>query len=107
MAAPFPPQGQQQPHTERPLKVYGEQYVPPGLPVGAVIDPVGGGGLPIFSDGQPRVLTPAGWVVLHATEWVISSRFTGQPQEVISAEEFAERFGPGGGAPLPAEGSTT
>jgi len=98
MAAPFPPQGAQSQHTERPLKVYGEQYVPPALPVGAVIDPMAGA-LPLFRDGQPRVLTPAGWVVLHATEWVISNRYTGQPIEVISHEEMTERFGTG-----PAEG---
>ena len=61
------------------------------LPVGVVIDP---GDPPIFVDGQPRVLTPAGWVVLHLTEWVISNRYTGQAIEVISADEFTERFGP-------------
>jgi len=92
MAAPHPPAGNQSSHTERPLKIYAEQYVTAGsLPVGAVIDP---GDPPIYQDGQPRVLLPAGWVVLHLTEWVISNRYTGAPVEVISAEEFAERFGP-------------
>ena len=92
MAAPYPPQGQQTPHTERPLKIYGEQYLGgQPLPVGAVIDP---GDPPIFQDGQARVLLPSGWVVVQLTDWVISSRYTGQPVEVISAEEFAERFGP-------------
>lgn len=99
MAAPLPPQGTQQQVTERPLRVFAEQYVEGGaLPVGAVINP---GEPPFFTDGQPRVLLPAGWVVLHPTEWVISNRYSGAASEVISAEEFSERFGPGGGAPLP------
>ena len=94
MAAPYPPQGQQTPHTERPLKVYGEQYVPPTLPVHAVINPIGPGDLPMFGDEEPRVPLSTGWVIVHPTDWVISNRYTGQPVEVISAEEFAERFGP-------------
>ena len=95
MAAPFPPQGNQTPHTERPLKVYGEPYVTEGeLPVGAVINPEPMPGLPLFTDGVPRVLLPSGWAVLHLTDVVISNRYTGKPIEVISAEEFAERFGP-------------
>jgi len=103
MAAPYPPQGNQAQQTERPLKVYGEQYLAgQPLPINVVIDPVGAGG-PIYSDGQPRVLLPAGWTVIQLTEYVISHRYTGQAIEVISAEEFAERFG-GGGQPLPAEG---
>lgn len=96
MAAPYPPQGQQQPHTERPLKIYGEQYLaghPP--PIGVVIDPSPGPDLPpIYNDGQARVLLPSGWVVIQLTDWVISNRYTGTASEVISAEEFAERFGP-------------
>jgi len=102
MAAPHPPQGNQSPHTERPLRVYAEQYLAgQPLPVGVVIDPWD----PAFvaPDGLPRVALPTGWVLIHPTDWVISNRFTGQPSEVISAEEFAERFGPGGGAPLPEE----
>lgn len=108
MAAPFPPQGDQQPYTERPLRIYGEQYVVGGpLPIGAVIDPTGGPPLPgqaplppLFVDGLPRVPTAFGWVVVHPTDWVISNRYSGKPVDVISAEEFSERFGPGG-APLP------
>jgi hypothetical protein len=96
MAAPYPPQGEQQAHTERPLKVYAEQYqTGHPLPVGAVINP---GDPPLFTDGKPRVLLPGrGPVELHLTEWVISNRYTGAPREVISDEEFTERFGPGGG----------
>jgi hypothetical protein len=97
MAAPFPPQGEQSQHTERPLKIYGEQYqAGHPLPVGVVIDPVVAD-LPLFSDGQPRVALPRGWVVVTLGEWVISNRYTGAPTEVISAEEFAERFGGGPG----------
>jgi len=92
MAAPFPPAGNQSQHTERPLKIYGEQYVTAGAyPVGVVVDP---GEPPIFQDGQARVPLPSGWVVVQLTDWVISSRYSGKPIEVISAEEFAERFGP-------------
>jgi hypothetical protein len=95
MAAPYPPQGNQSPHTERPLKIYGEQYLEGGtLPIGVVVDPAGGGDVPLFHDGAPRVLTPAGWRIVAVSDWVISNRYTGKPIEVISAEEFAERFGP-------------
>jgi hypothetical protein len=95
MAAPYPPAGNQSSHTERPLKIYAEQYASgQPLPVGAVIDPVGPGDLPLFTDGAARVPLPSGWVVLHLGAFVISNRYTGKPVEVISAEEFAERFGP-------------
>jgi len=92
MAAPIPPQGNQINITERPAKVYGEQYVPPTLPINVVINP---GDPPIFQDGQPRVLLPTGWVVVQPTEWVITNRYNGKAVEVISAEEFSERFNPG------------
>jgi hypothetical protein len=92
MAAPHPPQGNQQQFTERPLKIYGEQYVTAGqYPVGVVVDP---GDPPIFQDGQPRVPLATGWAIVNLTDWVISSRYSGKPIEVISAEEFTERFGP-------------
>lgn len=92
MAAPFPPAGNQSPHTERPLKVYAEQYLNgQPLPVGAVTDY---GDPPLFTDGLPRVPLAAGWVVLKLSDWVISNRYNGRPIEVISPEEFSERFGP-------------
>lgn len=91
MAAPFPPAGNQSQHTERPLKVYAEQYVAGApVPIGVsteVFDPA-------FPTGAPRVYLPGAVVVLQFSDWVISSRYTGKPIEVISAEEFAERFGP-------------
>ena len=91
MAAPHPPAGQQAQYTERPLKIYGEQYRDgQPLPVGVVIDP---GDPPIFSDGQPRILLPTGWVVVQLTEWIVSNRYSGLAVEVLSADEFAERFG--------------
>lgn len=91
MAAPFPPAGNQTPHTERPLKVYAEQYLTgQPLPVGATVET---GDPPMFSDGVPRVLLATGWRELQLGEWVISSRFSGAVREVLSAEEFAERFG--------------
>lgn len=97
MAAPLPPQGEQQPYTERPLRVYGEQYLEGApLPIGVVIiDPASP--MPLFTDGLPRVFLPSGPVVVQLTDWVISNRYSGEPREVISAEEFSERFG--GGSP--------
>jgi hypothetical protein len=95
MAAPYPPQGNQTPHTERPLKVYAEQYTAAGpLPVGASVEVVP----PIYTDGRPRVYANGHVYDLAEGDWVISNRYTGQPAEVISDEEFKERFG-GGGPP--------
>lgn len=91
MAAPIPPQGNQTQHTERPLKVYAEQYLEgQPLPIGVVINP---GDPPIFQDGQPRVALPTGWVVVSLTDWVLSNRYAGTPIEVISHDEMLERFG--------------
>lgn len=94
MAAPYPPQGNQTQHTEKPLKVYAEQYVEGApLPVGAVIiDPADP--LPLYIDGLPRVYLPTGPAIVHLGDWVISNRYTGAPREVISDEEKLERFGP-------------
>jgi hypothetical protein len=87
MAKPFPPQGQQTQHNERPLKVYAEQSVLGApLPIGAVV-------MPELGDDLPRVITDTKAYVLHDTEWVISNRYTGRPIEVISDDEFTERFG--------------
>jgi hypothetical protein len=91
MAAPYPPQGNQSPHTERPLKVYAEQYhVGQPLPVGVSTEVLE----PVYPNGEPRVYTADRPIPITDTDWVISSRYTGKPIEVISAEEFAERFGP-------------
>jgi hypothetical protein len=97
MGQPFPPQGNQTPHTERPLKVYAEQYLAGAdVPIGVEIGP---GDPPDFTEAA-RVTLPTGRVVVALTDWVISNRYTGRPSEVVSAEEFSERFG-GGGPPLP------
>jgi hypothetical protein len=95
MAAPFPPQGNQKQHTEKPLKVYAEQYVEgQPLPVGAVTETLD----PVYADGRPHVITADGRVYdLQFGDWVISNRYTGALIEVISDEEFSERFGGGGG----------
>jgi hypothetical protein len=94
MGQPTPPQGNQTPHTERPLKVYAEQYLAgQPLPIGATTETLN----PLYADGRPHVILATGVVRdLHETDWIISNRYTGQPVEVISAEEMAERFGPGG-----------
>lgn len=92
MAAPHAPAGNQSPHTERPLKVYAEQSVTgQPLPVGATTDY---GAPPLFTDGLPRVPLATGWVLVNLGDWVITNRYSGQPVEVISADEFTERFGP-------------
>lgn len=97
MAAPFPPQGNQTQHTERPLKVYAEQYLEGGaLPIGVVVIPPGGPDALVWADGLPRVFLPSGVVVVDPGDWVISNRYTGAPSDVISDEEFSERFGGGG-----------
>ena len=91
MAAPYPPQGNQQPYSERPPQVYGEQYhAGQALPIGASVEVFE----PAYPNGEPRVYAETGVYPLHEGDWVISNRYTGQPVEVISAEEFAERFGP-------------
>ncbi len=91
MAAPHPPQGNQKQFNERPLKVFGEQWIASGpLPVGAVMVP------DLFTDGLPRVFTDTKAYELHEGEWVISNRYSGKPIEVLSDEEFSERFGGGG-----------
>jgi len=97
MPQPYPPQGNQTQHTERPLKVYAEQYLEGGaLPIGARDT------APTGETTPPYLITAAGlYQPIRSTDWVISNRYTGQPIEVISDEEFTERFGPGGGAPLP------
>lgn len=101
MAAPNPPQGNQTQQTERPLRVYAEQYTAGGaLPVGVVvIDPNQTDPPPLFIDGLPRAYLPLGPKVVQPGDWVISNRYTGALMEVIGPEEFAERFG-GGGPPV-------
>jgi len=91
MAQPFPPQGNQSQQTEKPLKVYSEQYLEGApLPVGATVEPMA----PPMDNATPRVYANGRVYVLAFGDFVISSRFTGKPIEVISAEEHAERFGP-------------
>ena len=98
MAPPFPPQGNQSQHTERPLKVYAEQYLEGGaLPVGVLHNAPTGEETPPFAITADGLYQP-----VRSTDWVISSRYTGALIEVISDEEFTERFGGGGGQPLPA-----
>jgi hypothetical protein len=93
MAQPFPPQGNQQQHTERPLKVYAEQYLVGGpLPIGARNTVPTGESCPPYLTTADGIYQP-----LQDKDWVISSRYTGRPIEVISDEEFTERFGSGGG----------
>jgi hypothetical protein len=71
MAQPYPPQGEQQQHTERPIKVYAEQYLEgQPLPIGAVINP---GDPPLWTDGKPRVLLPTGPHELQLTEGDVSA----------------------------------
>lgn len=92
MAAPIPPQGNQQAYTERPYRVFGEQYLTgQPVPIGVSTDVFE----PTYPNGEPRVYTSSGPYPVHDTDWVITNRYTGAPIQVISADEFAERFGPG------------
>jgi hypothetical protein len=93
MAQPVPPQGAQQQYTERPLKIYGEQSVAGGpLPVGVQTTAPGGEPAP------PYLITAGGlYQPVRVGDWVVSNRYTGRPIEVVSDEEFTERFGGGGG----------
>jgi hypothetical protein len=90
MAAPFPPQGNQTQHTERPVKVYAEQMrTGAPLPIGVRTT------APTGEPAPPYVVVPDGrWFPVNETDWVLSSRYSGALVEVISAEEFTERFGP-------------
>lgn len=96
MAQPFPPQGEQKQYTERPMKVYGEQCVAGGaLPIGVSYS------LPTGEAVPPFVISAAGiYQPVRPGDWVISNRYNGQPIEVISDDEFQERFGGGGGPGL-------
>lgn len=93
MAPPFPPQGEQKQFTERPLKIYGEQFlVNSPLPIG--VQTMGPTGAP-----TPPYLVTAGGIYRTVVigDWIISNRYTGQVIDAISDEEFQERFGGGGG----------
>lgn len=94
MAAPFPPAGGQKQYTERPLKVYGEQYLAAAaVPIG--VKTTGPNGEPV----PPYVITSAGlYQPVREGDWVISNRYSGALVEVLSNEEFSERFGGSGAA---------
>ena len=88
MAQPFPPQGNQTQHTERPLKVYAEQ-MKAGAPIPVGVITTGPNGVAV----PPHLIAGGVYWPVREGEWVISNRYTGQPIEVISNEEYAERFG--------------
>lgn len=94
MAQPFPPQGNQTMAVEKPVRRWAEQFAPPApLPIGAIDTVVP----PVYVNGEPRVEIPGnGTVRLQPGDWVISSRYSGHVVEVISDEEYQERFGSGG-----------
>ena len=87
-----PPAGGQRQYVEKPLKVYGEQYLTGGpLPVGAVdaIEPI------YPASGGPYANTTTGVFPLHNTDWLLTNRYTGQPHSVITDADFQDRFGTG------------
>jgi hypothetical protein len=89
MAAPLPPQGNQELHTERPLRVYAEQMLTGApIPVGVLTT------APTGEPAPPHAFPGGVYRPVFDTDWIISNRYTGELMEVISAEEFAERFGP-------------
>jgi hypothetical protein len=91
MAQPRPPEGAQKQYNERPLKVFGEQYVEGQIPVGAIGPP--------DTEGEVRIFLSDTWIVLVLGDWVVTNRYTGVAVEVLSNEEFTERFG-GAGAEI-------
>jgi hypothetical protein len=95
---PIPPQGNQQLVVEKPLKVYAEQYLSgQPLPIGVVTEAYP----PVFAEGDARVYTADGQVLrVQHSDWVLTHRYSGLPQTVLSHEEYQERFG----APPIAEG---
>jgi len=89
MAAPKPPQGNQTQHTERPLKIYAEQMLASApLPIGVLTH------APTGEETPPYALPGGIYRPVLDTDWLLSNRYSGDVVEVISAEEFAERFGP-------------
>jgi len=84
-----PAQGGQKPYTEKPLKVWGEQYrVGAALPIGAVEAME-----PLFpASGGPYANTSTGVFPLKDTDWVITDRYTGQAHSVLSDVDFQDRF---------------
>jgi hypothetical protein len=88
---PTPPQGNQQLVVEKPLKVYAEQYlVGQPLPIGVVSSAYP----PVYAEGDLRVYTEDGAVLpVHATDWVLTNRYSGRPETVLSHDEYQERFG--------------
>jgi hypothetical protein len=91
MPPPVPPQGNQQLVVAKPQKVYAEQYlVGQPLPIGVVTAAFP----PVFAEGDPRVYTQDGRVLIPKdTDWILTHRYSGQVSDVLSAEEYADRFG--------------
>jgi hypothetical protein len=92
MAAPFPPAGEQKQYTERPVKIYGEQFLAGApLPIGVRTT------APTGDTTPPYVINAAGqYKPVHDTDWIVSSRYSGVVLDVLSNEEFIERYGGGG-----------
>ena len=99
MAGVQPPEGGQKNYVDKPQQVYGEQYLGGGpIPVGAVAEI-----LPDYpAAGGPYLPLPPCVFVVHSTDWVITNKRTGQPERLMTDEDFTDRYGGGGGAPLPA-----
>ena len=90
MAAPFPPQGNQTQHTERPLRIYAEQMIT-GAPIPIGVQTTA----PTGDPAPPFVIIRGVYFPVRESEWVITNRYSGALREVISNEEFIERFGGG------------
>jgi hypothetical protein len=90
--AKVPLQGQQKQYNEQPVKIYGEQMLNGApLPIGVSTEII----LPVYADGRPRAYTTDGPKDVHPTDWVITHPFSGEVLDVLTAEEFEDRFGPG------------
>jgi hypothetical protein len=98
-------------YVAKPQKVNAEQWTATLTPVPAGIctqaQPVGVCTVtPLFPDWRPHVHSATGVRELHEGDWITwSVVFPTHPPEVLTADEFTELYGPGGGQPLVPEGT--
>jgi hypothetical protein len=96
---PKPPTAHQQEYTQRPPRVYAEQYhtgdpLPPGATPGE--DPPG---LPIA--GGPYLSTLTGMYPLHDTDWILTDTYSGLATTVLADADFQLQYVKATGPPVP------
>lgn len=58
---------------------------------------------PDLETGPPHVHANGQIYLLHDTDWILTDRWTEQATGVLTDVQFTDMFGPGGGAPMPAD----